>query len=121
MAFNGGAAPQPTDTIEVAAIRALLAANIINGGPVPFPSFYPEGSKPLNGDTLQKTMQKINGALYAMSGGGSGGKAIEAYSGTGNPNGVVTATAVPAVYFQTDAGNTIWSKTSNAGTNTGWV
>lgn len=90
---------------------------------MPYPSFYPEGSKPLAGDTIQKTMQKIDGALYALSIGSGGGAIgnLKAYSGAGNPNGVVTATTVPAVYFQTDAGNTMWSKTANAGTNTGWV
>ena len=49
--------------------------------------------------------------------GGSG----SLYAGNGDPNGVTTADAVPAIYIQEDSPGTLWAKAESAGTNTGWV
>jgi hypothetical protein len=53
-----------------------------------------------------------------VTGGGGGGGHVFLYHGTGDPNGVVTA-SVPASYY-TDAGDW-WNKTGAGSTNTGWV
>jgi len=42
------------------------------------------------------------------------------YSNAGDPNGVVTATAIPAICLDT-TNNVIWWKTVGEGTNTNWV
>lgn len=51
-------------------------------------------------------------------GGDGGGGATEVYFGTGDPNGVQTATR-PAIFYSADGA--LWHKTTVGNTNTGWL
>jgi hypothetical protein len=110
-------APAQSDTIIELARKALNNLNTFIGGPVPYPTYYPEGSKPLPSDTIDRTLQKIAGATYALN---TGSGVPRNYSGNGNPNGVVTAIA-GSLYM--DVSNplnpVLWMKGSGTG-NTGW-
>jgi hypothetical protein len=47
--------------------KILRLVNQLNGGPVSQPTFFPEGSEPLRGDTQNVLLKKICGALYNLS------------------------------------------------------
>lgn len=76
------------------------------------PDFYPEGSTVLPTDGELRSLHKI-ASLAAISGGGGGG-----LSGTGSPEGAVTAVA-GTTYVDTATGALYW-KGSGSG-NTGWL
>ena len=63
-------APTYQDTNSILLEKILRLCNQLNGGPVSNPDYFPEGSTPLRGDTINVSLQKICGALYALSGGG---------------------------------------------------
>lgn len=67
--------------------------------------------------TLEERIRILEAAVAALTSGAT----ARVYSGIGDPNGVVTASA-PAIYYDvTDAANPIqYIKTSGTG-NTGWV
>lgn len=77
------------------------------------PSYFPENNTALASDNEVRSLQKI---VSLLAGGGSGGGAA-LYSGTGSPEGVVTA-AVGSIYTDTSTAQ-VWTKVSGAG-NTGW-
>lgn len=54
-------------------------------------------------------------------GGGGDPETQRVYSNAGDPNGVVTATVVPAICIDTDNEGIIYVKTTGAGTNTDWT
>lgn len=80
------------------------------------PTFFGDGYDPRRSDTQWVILQKILGAL--TSGLGGGGSGTTGLSGSGSPEGVVTA-AVGTTYVRTDTGG-FWYKTSGSG-NTGWT
>lgn len=63
----------------------------------------------------ERNFRKVDSALGVVA-------QVPFFIGTGNPNGVVTASP-PAVYFNRSggAGTTLWVKESGAITNTGWI
>jgi hypothetical protein len=99
----------------------------------PAPAPYPPSSRccgsgvgPPNdadGSNGQTYVDTSTGDLYVKSGdtwtifSGGGGGATEVYFGTGDPNGVQTATR-PAIFY--DAIGSVWIKTSSGSSNTGW-
>lgn len=88
------------------------------------PDFFAEGNTPRHKDSIWRVTQKILGALVGSGGGGgSGASATYAlggnFSGSGSPEGVVTASP-GAVYLDTDAPGTQYFKRTGTG-NTGWV
>lgn len=82
------------------------------------PDFFPEGNTPRIKDSMWRITQKILGGLTGSGSGGSysmGGN----FSGSGSPEGVVTASP-GATYTDTDAPGTLYFKRTGTG-NTGWV
>lgn len=61
-----------------------------------------------------------NGSAWAVAASGGGGDAQRFFINAGDPNGVVTASVVPALVWD-KTNNTFWNKEAGAGTNTGWV
>lgn len=80
------------------------------------PSFYPENNTVLPSDDGMRSLHKI----VALNGGGSAGAYSGGgnFSGTGSPEGVVTANK-GATYVDTTS-NQFYFKTTD-GTNTGWI
>jgi hypothetical protein len=78
------------------------------------PVFLGDGPTPRRGDALWAIEQKILGAIVGGAGGGGAGAG---FSGTGSPEGVVTA-APGAVYTDVSTGG-FWNKVTGTG-NTGW-
>ena len=118
-------APTYQDTNSILLEKILRLCNQLNGGPVSDPDYFPEGSTPLRGDTINISLQKICGSLYGITTGGGGvyppvtGSYI--YTGSGDPNGSQTADA-GSIYFDisTPSSPVQWIKTTN-GSNTGWI
>ncbi len=81
---------------------------------MPSPTFLGDGSTPRRTDAQWVILQKILGSMTDGGGSGSGGVGL---SGTGSPQGVVTANP-GAVYTDTSTG-AFWNKVSGTG-NTGW-
>lgn len=81
------------------------------------PTFLGDGHDPRRSDALWAIEQKILGALIDGAGGGGGGAA--GFSGSGSPEGVVTANP-GATYVRTDTSG-FWYKVTGTGTNTGWA
>lgn len=83
------------------------------------PSFFYEGDTPRIKDSLWRITQKILGGI--QGGVGSSGSYATGgnFSGSGSPEGVVTASP-GAFYVDTDAPGTSYFKASGTG-NTGWV
>lgn len=83
------------------------------------PEFYPENDTVLPSDNELRSLHKI----VSLSGGGGGGSASSYsvggnFSGSGSPEGVVTANK-GATY--TDTTNQQFYFKTTDGTNTGWV
>lgn len=80
------------------------------------PLYFQENNQPLPGDNEKRSLQKINDLLYNNGASSVTGQ----YTGTGSPNGSVTA-PVGSIYFDlTDTDNPImYIKTTGTG-NTGW-
>jgi hypothetical protein len=87
---------------------------------MPNPTFFPEGHTPRRNDSKWRILMKILGAT--IDGGGGGGSydpnTASNLSGSGSPEGVVTAT-VGQHYTDTMNGVTYWKMTGSG--NTGWV
>jgi len=80
------------------------------------PTFLGDGHTARRSDALWAIEQKILGALNDGGGGGGGGAG---FSGSGSPEGVVTA-SVGATYVQTNTTPaSFWVKHTGSG-NTGW-
>lgn len=83
------------------------------------PSFYPENNTSKPSDNDMRSLHKI----VDLGGGGAGGSGTYAtggnFSGSGSPEGVVTASP-GAFYVDTDAPGSSYFKASGTG-NTGWV
>jgi len=85
------------------------------------PTWLAEGNTPYRDDPQGIVEAKILGATIDGAAGSvtsyaAGGN----FSGSGNPEGVVTASP-GAVYIDTDAPGTLYFKRSGVATNTGWV
>jgi len=78
------------------------------------PVFLGDGSTPRRGDALWAIEQKILGVL---TDGGGGGAGLGGLSGSGSPEGAVTASP-GQVYTDVSTGG-FWNKVTGAG-NTGW-
>lgn len=63
-------APTYQDTNSILLEKILRLCNQLNGGPVSEPNYFPEGSAPLRGDTINVALQKICGALNVLATGG---------------------------------------------------
>lgn len=81
---------------------------------MPSPTFLSDGHTPRRTDTLWTIEQKILGALEDGAGGGGG----TGLSGSGSPEGVVTAD--PGTTYLDTSDNGFWAKNSGSG-NTGWI
>jgi hypothetical protein len=85
----------------------------------------PEGVVAANAPMLYEDTD--NGDVYAKTGtgdtgwvklAGGGGGTTQVYFGTGDPNGVQTATR-PAIFYSADG--SLWQKTNSGSNNTGWL
>lgn len=81
------------------------------------PTFFGDGSTPRRSDTQWVILQKILGAI--VDGGGSAGGG-GSFTGSGSPEGVVTATEGKLYVDQATTPPSLWAKASGTG-NTGWV
>lgn len=117
--------PTIFDTRRVLLVKILenlLSALSTLGGTVSNPIY--QNSYPQINDSEQTLLIKIceasNGVSNAISGGSSGSYAAGGnFSGTGSPEGSVTANK-GATYVQLDEPGRIWAKTTDS-TNTGWA
>lgn len=75
-------------------------------------TFFPEGTAALPTDSEQRSLIKLVDLVGSGAGGGGG------LSGSGSPEGVVTASPGRTYYDTSSSG--FWVKHSGAG-NTGWV
>lgn len=82
------------------------------------PTFLGDGSTPRRSDAQWAIEQKILGAVIDGGGGGGGGGGSADLSGSGSPEGVVTASP-GATYVRTDTSG-FWYKVTGSG-NTGWA
>lgn len=69
----------------------------------------------------QESLADIVSALGSLTISGGGGGTTQVFSGSGDPNGVITASP-PAIYYDltTPSSPIQWIKTTGTG-NTGWV
>ena len=81
------------------------------------PTFLANGNTPTLTDSRWFILQRILGATVDGGGGGGGGS-TEVFFGSGDPNGVQTATR-PAIFYSADGA--LWTKTNAGSNNTGWV
>lgn len=75
-------------------------------------TFYPEGTTALPSDDKMRSLHKL--VALGASGGGS------SFTGSGSPEGVVTATEGKLYVDQATTPPSLWAKASGTG-NTGWV
>lgn len=83
------------------------------------PSFYPENNTSLPSDNELRSLHKIVDLIGGGSGGGGAYASGGNFSGSGSPEGVVTASP-GATYVDTDLPGTIYAKRTGTG-NTGWT
>lgn len=85
------------------------------------PTFFPEHHTPNAGDSEDRIMQKILGTLVDIETAGVGGGLTGNFSGTGSPEGVVTASPGAHYLDTTDPDNLVsWYKVTGTNTDTGW-
>lgn len=83
--------------------------------------FFTEGTTPRIKDSVRRIEMKILGAIadIDISGGAVDYATGGNFSGSGSPEGAVTA-SIGAVYIDTATGS-FWQKRSGTATNTGWI
>lgn len=82
------------------------------------PTFLGDGNTPRRSDAQWAIQQKILGALVDGAGGSGGSGNL---SGTGSPEGSVTANPGRLYVDTATTPPSIWAKATGTGTNTGWV
>jgi len=98
-------------------VRVLLAKldQYLTSGSIGSMSEHFSSNAPNTGDAIRTLLAKI---LIVMNGGGGGGSGGGGKSGTGSPEGVVTA-APGTTYLDASTG-AFWAKKTGTG-NTGWI